>query len=222
MPTPPAYQPAKQERSRRTLDALLDAAERLLEKKSFPEISLTELVGAAGVTTGAFYARFRSKDDLLPCLYRRYLFWLEDLIDEQLAPDPWNGMSRPLRTQRAADLICRIFETRGGLLRSMVVFTRLRPEATAAHGAEPADTPPQLLLVRSLCDRLEEALEPQARPPRGELEFGVYSALTLARENILFPGLPMARALALDPRRLRTRLAGLLDFALSATPTDRP
>ena len=65
--------PVRQALSRRTLESMLDAAERLLHGRSFQEISLTELVREAGVTTGAFYGRFASKDNLLPCLYPRYL-----------------------------------------------------------------------------------------------------------------------------------------------------
>jgi len=202
------------------LDALLDAAERLLEHKPYPEISLTQLVGEAGVTTGAFYSRFGSKNDLLPSLYQRYLGWLRDVVDEQVAASAWSGLSVQARTERAADLLCRLFETRGGLLRAMVIFTRLEPGATDPRDEEPGEPPPQLLLIQKLCDRLDESLPAGQRPARNELEFAVYSAITLARESILFPGLPMARALRLDPRRLRARLARLLDLTLTRKGPD--
>jgi AcrR family transcriptional regulator len=186
----------QQTRSRRTLDALLDAAEHLLEQKSYSEISLTELVGAAGVTTGAFYSRFESKNDLLVSLHQRYLVWLRNMVDDQLDPSEWRGLSLRARADLAADLVCRLFETRRGLLRA-------------------------ILLIQNLCDRLDESLAPEERPARDELEFAVYSAITLARESILFPGLPMARALGLDPPRLRARLARLLEFTLSRIGSDR-
>ncbi len=220
MSTPFTHHPAQQERSRRTLDALLDAAERMLEQKSYPEISLTELVREAGVTTGAFYSRFGSKNDLLPSLYERYLVWLRDVVDEQLTASAWSGLSLPVRTERAADLLCRLFETRAGLLRAMVIFARLEPAATLPPHEEPGSPPPQLLLIQALCDRLDESLPAGKRPARDELEFACYSAITLARESILFPGLPMARALRLDPRRLRARLARLLDFTLTRKGPD--
>jgi AcrR family transcriptional regulator len=216
------HHPVQQTRSRRTLDALLDAAEHLLEQKSYSEISLTELVGAAGVTTGAFYSRFESKNDLLVSLHQRYLVWLRNMVDDQLDPSEWRGLSLRARADLAADLVCRLFETRRGLLRAMVIFTRQDSEASVPSDNKHGETPPpQLLLIQNLCDRLDESLAPEERPARDELEFAVYSAITLARESILFPGLPMARALGLDPPRLRARLARLLEFTLSRIGSDR-
>lgn len=55
----------RQDRSRRTLDRLASSAEEVLRRRTFDEASLQEIVDGAGVTTGAFYARFRAKDDLL-------------------------------------------------------------------------------------------------------------------------------------------------------------
>lgn len=61
----------QQDRSRRTLDLLAGAAESVLRRRTFGEASLQEIVDGAGVTTGAFYARFRAKDDLLRHLEER-------------------------------------------------------------------------------------------------------------------------------------------------------
>jgi AcrR family transcriptional regulator len=214
------HRPVRQERSRRTLDALLDAAERLLERKSFPDIALSELVREAGVTTGAFYSRFGSKNELLPSLYQRYLTWLQGVVDEHLDPARWRRLSTRARARRAADLLCRLFETRGGLLRAMTIFTRLDPAATSPDDGKPGVPPPHLQLIRTLCDRLDEALPRPARPRRADLEFAVYNAITVARESILFPGLPMIRALGLDPQSLRARLARLLGQTLKEKETD--
>ena len=65
------HQPV-QDRSRRTLAALLDATESLLEERRFEQISVAEIILKAGVSTGSFYARFSGKDALLPALYARY------------------------------------------------------------------------------------------------------------------------------------------------------
>ena len=210
------HRPAQQARSRRTLEALLDATERLLREKSFHEISLTELVAAAGVTTGAFYNRFTSKADMLPSLYQaRYLPWLQKTVEEELAEGGWRGVSASGRAKRAADLICRLYEMRSGLLRAMTVIARLDPASTRVSWEGEPDAPsPQHQLIHKLCDRLEEG-SPAGAFDREELEFAVYSMITLARESLLFPGLPSARALKLSPDQLRKRLARLLELALS-------
>jgi len=68
---------------------------------------------------------------------------------------------------------------------------------------------------------LGESVSSKEKSANKDLEFAVYSALTIARENILFPGLPMAQALGLDPRRLRERLARHLDVTLSGKGSNR-
>ncbi len=65
-----------QDRSQRTLELLLLSAEEVLRVRTFDEASLQEIVPGAGVTTGAFYARFAAKDDLL-----RYL---EDAVTDSV------------------------------------------------------------------------------------------------------------------------------------------
>ena len=61
-----------QERSRETADRFAAAAEDLLRDRSFEEISIQDIVRRAGRPTGSFYARFASKEALLPFIYLRY------------------------------------------------------------------------------------------------------------------------------------------------------
>lgn len=60
--------PPKQGRSQETLERILAAARSVLETKSFDEATLSEIVERAGVTVGAFYARFADKEALLLAL----------------------------------------------------------------------------------------------------------------------------------------------------------
>lgn len=62
----------RQERSRQTHEALLDAAEELGIEKTYEQISIQEIAAQAGFTSGAFYARFKSKRALLWALMDRY------------------------------------------------------------------------------------------------------------------------------------------------------
>jgi AcrR family transcriptional regulator len=54
-----------QERSRKTERAIAVAFRTLLNDKPFPDISVAEIVEAAGVSIGGFYARYASKEALL-------------------------------------------------------------------------------------------------------------------------------------------------------------
>ncbi|MBV2365940.1 TetR/AcrR family transcriptional regulator [Streptomonospora nanhaiensis] len=54
-------------------DRLLSVATRLFAERGFERTSVQELVAAAGVTKGAMYHYFASKDDLLYAVYQRVL-----------------------------------------------------------------------------------------------------------------------------------------------------
>ncbi|GAA4897123.1 TetR/AcrR family transcriptional regulator [Streptomonospora salina] len=61
------------DRSLAVPDRLLSAASRLFADRGFERTSVQELVSAAGVTKGAMYHYFTSKDDLLYAIYQRVL-----------------------------------------------------------------------------------------------------------------------------------------------------
>ncbi len=61
-----------QDRSRKTAERFLDAAFKLLESKTFDELSVADLGREAGRSVGAFYQRFGSKDDFLAVLLLTY------------------------------------------------------------------------------------------------------------------------------------------------------
>jgi AcrR family transcriptional regulator len=63
----------KQERGHITYDALLEAGFKLLAERDIEDISIFELSRVAGYSVGAFYARFRSKDEFFDALIERHL-----------------------------------------------------------------------------------------------------------------------------------------------------
>lgn len=58
----PGFIPPRYSRAGRTTDALLSAGRDLLGQRSLDSVAIQEVCAAAGVTTGAFYGRFDSKD----------------------------------------------------------------------------------------------------------------------------------------------------------------
>jgi AcrR family transcriptional regulator len=59
--------------ARRNREAILNAARSLFAEKGFEATSVQEIVESAGVTKGAMYHYFASKDDLLYEIYHRLL-----------------------------------------------------------------------------------------------------------------------------------------------------
>jgi AcrR family transcriptional regulator len=68
-----AEQRIRQKRGQITYDALIETCFALLKDKDFDEISVAELAQKAGYSVGAFYARFRSKDELFDAMITRHL-----------------------------------------------------------------------------------------------------------------------------------------------------
>ena len=72
-PKAPAEKAIKQKRSRKTYNALLASALELLHGRPFHSITVAELALNAGYSVGAFYARFRSKEELFDALLAHQL-----------------------------------------------------------------------------------------------------------------------------------------------------
>ncbi len=58
----------KQDRSKKTYDALIKTCFRLLKKQEYDSITVADLAKSAGYSVGAFYARFRSKDEFFDAM----------------------------------------------------------------------------------------------------------------------------------------------------------
>jgi AcrR family transcriptional regulator len=65
--------PAKQDRSRKTRDALLAAGWKLLAKTSWDRLSVNDIVAEADSSVGSFYSRFADKDSYFDSLASQWL-----------------------------------------------------------------------------------------------------------------------------------------------------
>ncbi|HEY1450824.1 MAG TPA: TetR/AcrR family transcriptional regulator [Solirubrobacteraceae bacterium] len=61
--------PTQNERNQATRDALIDAGRALFAERGYAEVSVGELAQHAGVSTGALYHQFGSKQDLFAAVY---------------------------------------------------------------------------------------------------------------------------------------------------------
>jgi AcrR family transcriptional regulator len=58
----------KQDRGKKTYDALIKTCFQLLKKEKYASITVSDLAKSAGYSVGAFYARFRSKDEFFDAM----------------------------------------------------------------------------------------------------------------------------------------------------------
>ena len=89
---------------------LLAAATRLFAEQGYDRTSVQEIVEAAGVTKGALYHYFGSKDDLLHEVYARVLRVQQERLDALAGTD--EPIGKRLRAA-AADVVVTTIE-RGG------------------------------------------------------------------------------------------------------------
>ncbi len=79
-PPTPRKRP-EQDRSRATVDAIVDAAARILVKHGYDAFTTNRVAEKAGVSIGSLYQYFPNKDALLGELMRRHTLAIEDGIE---------------------------------------------------------------------------------------------------------------------------------------------
>jgi AcrR family transcriptional regulator len=86
---PPGASAPKQDRSRKTLQAILKATRTLIERKDFAAISISEIVERSGTSNGSFYARFPDKVSLLVALQLNSHREVAEELEIRLSPKKW-------------------------------------------------------------------------------------------------------------------------------------
>jgi len=200
---PLPLRPPRQDRSRRTLERILDVTEALLEEQRFEAIPVARIVREAGTSVGAFYARFRDKDALLPALYQRYDRWIRERAAGIEAARPWEGMSFAGTVTWLVKEIAQVFLARRNLMRAMVLHTRLRPDKvddeTKARRAQQ-----MAFLKRVLLDHRESIHHPD---PERAVDLAIYMAAALCREWLLFSDAPHASTTGGDTVEVEREIA---------------
>lgn len=180
-----------QQRARGTMDRIVAATQRLLRTHRFEDITIAEIVSEADTSTGSFYARFGSKDALLPYLYARYN---ADTAAATADLGKGGGLNAPSLREAVATLIDLVREgpvRMDQLVRTMTLYAR-------SH----SDRLPPSAFVRSnqFFDIVGGLFKPHLKAPHADrrARFAAFAAATLLREYRFFPDAPLAKTLALS------------------------
>lgn len=111
--------PGKQRRSERTLEAILDAAEELIAKKGYAATSVSEIAHRAGVTIGALYGRFGSKEALLQGLSERLSRQIAEVFDKLIADLAKDKPGFRQALERSMEAMRWLYRERAALLRAL-------------------------------------------------------------------------------------------------------
>lgn len=202
---------ARQVRSRRTLERLLDVAEDLLEKAAFDSVPVSEIAGKAGVSVGNFYNRFPNKQALLLCLYDRYEQERTHLLLEAFSSPRWAKGDLSRNTRELARLFVEFFASRPGLIRAFVLHYRSNPEAFAL---------PKRARLLQVYKRAAEILLTHRREirhadPTSAARFAIFMTTAVCREKIVFASDPLQVTLGLSQKTLARELGRVLHSYLS-------
>lgn len=175
----------QQARSQRSMTRMLDAAEALLEEKSWSELTIQDVVSRAGTSVGSFYGRFKDKDGLLHALDERFFVIMIEMIEAAVAQPDWESMTLAATLTRLAQLTVELHSQKRGLLRTLILQARLvnDPRFREREARLNSHIPSLLALVLAHRDEIRHAA------PETAVQFGLLQMFYTAREMLLWPHL---------------------------------
>lgn len=171
----------KQARSQRTLDRLLNAAQALIEERGCAEVSIPEVVSRAKSSVGAFYSRFKSKDELLCALEERLLVQQRRLVDTLTNEDAVRSASLREVARPAIRQLVHIHRTRHRLAAAFVAATARDPAQRRRVAEFREEVVRRFAAV--LLERRDEIDHPN---PERAVEFIIKMVLSGARQEAIF------------------------------------
>jgi AcrR family transcriptional regulator len=214
-PDATALRPAKQARSSQTLDRILLAARELLYEKEFEEITVAEIVLRARSSCGAFYARFPSKEALLPALYDAYSRGLQTEATVWSDPSAWGERSLKDRVARMVRFVIRDYRAARPFMRPLALYARQHP-----HAISPENRHLSSEKHRAACTFLSECRDEITHPdPERAVELVAYFIPAIGRDKILFGDAPHASAVQIEDIALEEELIRMALNYLCCTPT---
>jgi AcrR family transcriptional regulator len=206
--------PAKQVRSSQTLDRILLATRDLLHEKEFEEVTVAEIVQRARSSCGAFYARFPSKEALLPALYDAYSRSLPTETTVWSDPSTWGECSLTVRVANMVRFVIRDYRATRLFMRPLALYARQNP-----HAISPENRQLSSEKHRASCAYLLECRDEITHPdPERAVDLIAYFIPAIGREKILFGDAPHARSVQIEDAALEEELIRMALAYLGGTP----
>jgi AcrR family transcriptional regulator len=190
----------QQERSRATLQRLLEATETILNESSYESLTVREVLRISGVSNGSFYARFDGIEALLQELWRVVTDSMDEFFDETtLARKDW-GLSQ--RVQWVVERRIDRFVKYRGLMRAftMLIATGRLPVQDRERRQYRES---QKALLRFFKESESEISHPE---PAKAIELAEFAIAATARSLLLFPDAPHSETIQISVVRLKQEM----------------
>ncbi|MGA6971282.1 MAG: TetR/AcrR family transcriptional regulator [Candidatus Binatus sp.] len=172
------YEP-QQQRSRDTVERVLQEFVRLLAKKPFEEISMAELAHRARIAVTSIYARFENKQALVLAAHERHRNEMIRNIGRLLDPARWEGESIETVVHAVMDAIIADWRSRLPLLRAALLINDREVYERAAQ------------ILRYFSERMAALLSPRLTNISDDerehrIDFACRAATALLQQQLLF------------------------------------
>jgi AcrR family transcriptional regulator len=147
----PGILPTQQRRSQETTVALLEAAALMLRERSLDELSIEDLCRRLGVTIGAFYGRFESKDAFFSALMSLAASKALAAVRAAVADEENLGTGLQEACRRVVEVAVDVVRRNEGVVRAASQYESIYPErwgTIRATGGAMVDLATPLLLAR--------------------------------------------------------------------------
>ena len=143
------HRPPRQTRSRRTLERIVAASLKILERDGPDGLTVQAIVEEAGSSVGSFYARFDGKDELLEYLGERGWREAAERWDQAMGSRDWGDVSLAGLVEGAVQLLDRARRSRATYLQALGQTLGGPDDAYGAFQRHVVDGMATLLLSRA-------------------------------------------------------------------------
>jgi AcrR family transcriptional regulator len=196
----------RQERSRRSYEALLTAAEELFAVHGYDAIGTPEIAHKAGVSVGTFYRYFDDKHEVYLEIMRRMMVAAYNETIDRLTPDHFVGLARHETISEACSILFEHVLSRPQLTRSfMEMSLRDAQVAELRRGFEQLGVQRLATLIEAITPR-EHVPDPEA------FAYVLYGAAMQCAYGLAVHLVPST----IDRERARAALTAFIERALFA------
>ena len=178
--------PAKQERSRKSLERLLDAAEEVLKKHGLDGATVPRIAAQAGLSPGSVYRRFPDKDALMRAVVLRYHTRIAEKSRANLGrAELWKGTSLRQKAYIAILSTIAAHKAHAGLLRPLYQLCQRHPDSAFRRRSFQLEMANFRQGVKLFLEHREEIYHPD---PELAITFGLLLLAFTMREHLMDTG----------------------------------
>ena len=203
-PRKPAQRPPVQERSRESLQRMLDAAEGVIARHGLEGTTLPRIAAKAGISPSNVYRRFRDKDALMAAVFQRIRKRSAAAMTAQVDPEIVRRVGLIQFSRNIIEGMIRNFRADAALSRAAVEYSEQHWKARFVRKTRASEAQSFQTMVDTFMIWRDQIKHPD---PERAVRFGFVMIALVLRELILFDRMRIFQdILPLDDDTLRQEL----------------